>query len=93
MLSEREASRLRDESRTIEQRLRYAARNGLNGRERYEIERGIAASSSASSAKPATAIATAKLCATTTASTTATVTAATTATRTIAAGTTTAAGP
>ena len=26
---------------TIEQRLRYAARNGLNGRERYDIERRI----------------------------------------------------
>lgn len=42
ILSEREAARLRYESRNIEQRLRYAARNGLNGRERYQIERGIA---------------------------------------------------
>ena len=41
ILSEREASRLRAESRTLEQRLRYASRNGLNGRERYDIERGI----------------------------------------------------
>lgn len=41
ILSEREASRLRSESRAIEQRLRYAARNGLNGRERYDIERNI----------------------------------------------------
>lgn len=41
ILSEREARRLRAESRDIERRLRYAARNGLNGRERYSIERGI----------------------------------------------------
>ena len=41
ILSEREASRLRGESRGLEQRLRYSARYGLNGRERYEIERGI----------------------------------------------------
>lgn len=41
ILSEREARRLRSESRGIEQRLRYAARNGLNGRERYDIERNI----------------------------------------------------
>jgi hypothetical protein len=42
ILSNREAARLRNESRTIEQRLRYAARNGLNGRERYDVERRIA---------------------------------------------------
>jgi hypothetical protein len=41
ILSEREASRLRSDSRQLEQRLRYSARNGLNGREGYEIERGI----------------------------------------------------
>lgn len=41
ILSNREASRLRNESRNLEQRLRYAARNGLNGREGYDIERGI----------------------------------------------------
>ncbi len=41
ILSEREASRLRAESRQLEQRLRYAGRNGLNGREGYDIERGI----------------------------------------------------
>ena len=41
VLSEREASRLRAESRQLEQRLRYASRNGLNGREGYDIERGI----------------------------------------------------
>jgi hypothetical protein len=41
ILSEREASRLRTESRGLERRLRYASRYGLNGRERYDIERGI----------------------------------------------------
>ena len=41
VLSEREAARLRYESRILEQRLRYAARNGLSGRERFDIERGI----------------------------------------------------
>jgi hypothetical protein len=41
ILSNREANRLRNESRSLEQRLRYAARNGLNGREGYDIERGI----------------------------------------------------
>ena len=41
VLSDREANRLRNESRTLEQRLRVAARNGLNDRERYNIERGI----------------------------------------------------
>lgn len=41
ILSEREASRLRNEARGLEQRLHYAARNGLNNWERQEIERGI----------------------------------------------------
>jgi len=41
ILSEREAARLRGDSRQLEQRLRYSARNGLNGREGYEIEHGI----------------------------------------------------
>ena len=41
ILSEREASRLRNEARSLEQRLRYASRNGLNGREIYNVERGI----------------------------------------------------
>jgi len=40
-LSEREASRLRNEARNLEQRLHYASRNGLNGREIYYVERGI----------------------------------------------------
>ena len=41
ILSEREAARLRGESRNLEQRLYYASRNGLNGREIYSVERGI----------------------------------------------------
>ena len=41
ILSEREASRLRNDSRDIERRLRSASRNGLNGQERYGIERRI----------------------------------------------------
>jgi hypothetical protein len=41
ILSEREASRLRGESRDIERRLRSASRYGLNGQERYGIERRI----------------------------------------------------
>lgn len=41
ILSEREARRLRDESRDLERRLRYSARNGLSGREAYSIERRI----------------------------------------------------
>jgi predicted RNase H-like nuclease (RuvC/YqgF family) len=41
ILSNREANKLRAESRGLEQHLRYAARNGLNGREAYNIERGI----------------------------------------------------
>lgn len=42
ILSEREARRLRNESRSIEYRLRSASRYGLNGAERYDIERRIA---------------------------------------------------
>jgi opacity protein-like surface antigen len=41
ILSNREANKLRNDSRQLEQRLRYSARNGLNGREGYDIERGI----------------------------------------------------
>ena len=41
ILSNREADRLRRESRSIEQRLRYVGRNGLSGREAYDIERRI----------------------------------------------------
>lgn len=41
ILSEREASRLRGESRDVERRLHYAARNGLTGWERDDIERRI----------------------------------------------------
>ncbi len=41
ILSEREARQLRSESRDVEQRLRRAARYGLDGREAYSIERRI----------------------------------------------------
>lgn len=41
ILSEREAARLRAQSREIEHRLRYAARNGLHPQEAYAIERRI----------------------------------------------------
>jgi predicted RNase H-like nuclease (RuvC/YqgF family) len=41
ILSEREASRLRNQARQLEQRLHYASRNGLNSREIYNVERGI----------------------------------------------------
>ena len=41
ILSNSEARNLRNESRNIEQRLRYVGRNGLNGREAYDIERRI----------------------------------------------------
>jgi opacity protein-like surface antigen len=41
LLSRGEASRLRGESRNLEYRLRSAARYGLNGREAYDVERGI----------------------------------------------------
>lgn len=40
-VSEREARRLREESRDIERRLRRAARYGLDGREAYSIDRRI----------------------------------------------------
>jgi hypothetical protein len=42
ILSDREARRLRNESREIERRLHFAARNGLRPQERYDIERRIA---------------------------------------------------
>ncbi|HYD99163.1 MAG TPA: hypothetical protein VEH84_07260 [Alphaproteobacteria bacterium] len=42
ILTNREAARLFDDSREIERRLHRAARFGLNGRERFEIERRIA---------------------------------------------------
>ena len=41
ILSEREAARLREQSREIEYRLRVAARNGLHPQEAYGIERRI----------------------------------------------------
>jgi opacity protein-like surface antigen len=41
ILSGREAAQLRNQSRDLERQLRYSARNGLNGRESYGIERGI----------------------------------------------------
>jgi len=41
ILSNREANRLRNESRQLEFRLRAQARNGLSGREMYDIERRI----------------------------------------------------
>lgn len=41
ILSDREAGRLRNESQALENRLRYAGRNGLQGQEAYAIERGI----------------------------------------------------
>lgn len=41
ILSEREARRLRDDSRDVERQLRRAARYGLDGREAYSIERRI----------------------------------------------------
>jgi hypothetical protein len=41
-LSNREARRLNDEARSLEYRLRQLGYNGLNGRERYDIERRIA---------------------------------------------------
>ena len=42
ILSEREARRLRHDSRELERRLRFAARNGLHPQERFEIERRLA---------------------------------------------------
>ena len=41
ILSNREANRLRADSNEIERRLRYVARNGLNGWEANDIERRI----------------------------------------------------
>ena len=42
ILSDREARRLRNDSRELERRLRIAARNGLHPQERYDIERRLA---------------------------------------------------
>ena len=42
ILSNGEARRLNDEARSLEYRLRQLGYNGLNGRERYDIERRIA---------------------------------------------------
>ncbi|MBA3730012.1 MAG: hypothetical protein H0W92_04315 [Sphingomonas sp.] len=42
ILSDREARRLRQDSREIERRLRIVGRNGLHPQERYDIERRIA---------------------------------------------------
>ena len=42
VLSNREAGRLMQQSRELEQRLRYVSRNGFSGRESAYIENGIA---------------------------------------------------
>ena len=42
ILTDREADRLRRDSRELERRLRIAARNGLHPQERYDIERRLA---------------------------------------------------
>ena len=42
ILSEREARRLREDSRDLERRLRVASRYGLNPREGYNVERRLA---------------------------------------------------
>ena len=42
ILSEREARRLRHDSRELERRLRFAAHNGLHPQERFNIERRLA---------------------------------------------------
>ena len=42
IISDREAERLRRQSRELERRLRFAARNGLHPQERFEIERRLA---------------------------------------------------
>lgn len=42
ILSNREARRLRQDSRELERRLRFAARNGLHPQERFAIERRLA---------------------------------------------------
>jgi hypothetical protein len=41
ILSNREANRLNNEARDLQRRVRQLAYNGINGRERYEIERRI----------------------------------------------------
>lgn len=41
-ISEREARRLRNEAVDLQRRVRAYAQNGLNGRERYELDRRIA---------------------------------------------------
>ena len=42
ILSDREASRLRQDARELERRLRYVRQNGLRQTERYDIERRLA---------------------------------------------------
>jgi len=42
IISDREADRLKQQSRELEARLRYMARNGFSGGEANQIERGIA---------------------------------------------------
>ena len=42
ILSEREARRLRQDSRELERRLHFAAQNGLHPQERFHIERRLA---------------------------------------------------
>ena len=42
VLSDREASRLRQDARELERRLRYVRQNGLRQTERYDIERRLA---------------------------------------------------
>jgi hypothetical protein len=42
ILSEREARRLSDEARDLDRRINILARNGFNGRDRYDVERRIA---------------------------------------------------
>jgi len=42
VISDREAERLRRQSRELERRLHFAARNGLHPQERFEIERRLA---------------------------------------------------
>jgi carbohydrate-binding DOMON domain-containing protein len=88
ILSDREAYRLATKRAISTAASMRLARNGFNGRDRYDVERRIAASSSASSATPTTATATPTATTATatmaTTAMTATATAATTATKTIA---------
>ena len=42
ILSDREARRLGDEARYLDQRINVLARNGFNGRDRYDVERRLA---------------------------------------------------